>query len=71
MGYFAWSLMDDFESSSGYSIRYGLWFVDRNNNLKRLTKSSVDWYRSFLAMNSSQLNIYDSANDIVEAKGSI
>nr|BAO04175.1 hypothetical protein [Delphinium grandiflorum] len=47
-GYFVWSLMDSFEFSHGYSVRFGLWFVDYDNDIKRFTKRSANWYCSFL-----------------------
>ncbi|RDX61706.1 hypothetical protein CR513_60042, partial [Mucuna pruriens] len=47
-GYFAWSLLDDFEWSSGYTVRFGLHFVDYNNNLKRHQKLSAKWFKEFL-----------------------
>jgi len=44
-GYFAWSLMDNFEWSKGYDERerYGLVYVDRSS-LERIPKSSGEWY---------------------------
>ncbi|PIA51295.1 hypothetical protein AQUCO_01100260v1, partial [Aquilegia coerulea] len=50
MGYFAWSLMDNFQYNDGYSIQYGLWFINYSNDLIRLAKRSTDWYRSFLSL---------------------
>ncbi|WCJ18991.1 Beta-glucosidase 12 [Euphorbia peplus] len=47
-GYFAWSLMDNFEWIAGYSMRYGLNFVDYQNCLTRLPKKSAIWFKSFL-----------------------
>ncbi|KAF7805364.1 beta-glucosidase 12 isoform X2 [Senna tora] len=50
-GYFAWSLLDDFEWNAGHTVRYGLVYVDYNNNLKRYPKLSAQWFRKFLQTN--------------------
>ncbi|CAJ2667119.1 unnamed protein product [Trifolium pratense] len=47
-GYFAWSLIDNFEWSSGYTMRFGLYFVDYNNGMKRYPKMSAIWFKNFL-----------------------
>ncbi|CAN0902044.1 Beta-glucosidase 24 [Linum grandiflorum] len=47
-GYFAWSLLDNFEWNSGYSVRFGLVYVDYKNGLTRYPKHSARWFRSFL-----------------------
>ncbi|CAM0904207.1 unnamed protein product [Alopecurus aequalis] len=47
-GYFAWSLLDNFEWSSGYTVRFGLNFVDYNDGLKRYPKHSAHWFKKFL-----------------------
>ncbi len=47
-GYFAWSLLDNFEWSWGYSRRFGLVAVDRASGA-RTPKASYAWYRDFLA----------------------
>ncbi|XP_058748878.1 beta-glucosidase 12-like [Vicia villosa] len=47
-GYFAWSLLDNFEWSSGYTVRFGINFVDYKNGLKRYQKLSAKWFENFL-----------------------
>jgi beta-glucosidase len=46
-GYFAWSLIDNFEWAEGYLRRFGLVHVDYATQERRL-KNSGKWYRSFL-----------------------
>ncbi|XP_039065693.1 beta-glucosidase 40-like [Hibiscus syriacus] len=48
-GYFAWSLLDNWEWNFGYTSRFGLYFVDYHDNLKRYPKNSVKWFKNFLA----------------------
>jgi len=47
-GYFVWSLLDNFEWASGYSKRFGLYYVDYPTQA-RILKHSGLWYRDFAA----------------------
>ncbi|XP_024966552.1 putative beta-glucosidase 41 isoform X5 [Cynara cardunculus var. scolymus] len=47
-GYFVWSLLDNWEWNYGYTVRFGLYYVDYKNNLTRIPKSSVNWFKGVL-----------------------
>ncbi|XP_012858036.1 PREDICTED: beta-glucosidase 13-like [Erythranthe guttata] len=49
-GFFAWSFLDNFEWVSGYTIRFGLCYVDHENGLKRIPKQSALWFKNWLTM---------------------
>jgi beta-glucosidase len=49
-GYFAWSLMDNFEWSHGYTKRFGLVYVDFKTQ-QRIPKASARWYRDVIQAN--------------------
>lgn len=46
-GYFAWSLLDNFEWSEGYLRRFGIVYVDFDTQ-RRTLKLSGKWYQRFL-----------------------
>ena len=47
-GYFAWSLLDNFEWAWGYWKRFGLVYIDYAT-LERVPKGSFYWYRDHIA----------------------
>lgn len=49
-GYFHWSLLDNFEWYSGYSERFGLYFMDYATG-SRLPKDSARWYAGVVRQN--------------------
>lgn len=50
-GYFAWSLMDNFEWALGYSQRFGLVYVDFDTR-QRLPKESARWFSQVIQANA-------------------
>ncbi len=49
-GYFAWSLMDNFEWAEGYRKRFGIVHVDYTTQ-QRVLKDSAKWYREVIRRN--------------------
>ncbi|OGJ89793.1 MAG: beta-glucosidase [Candidatus Raymondbacteria bacterium RifOxyA12_full_50_37] len=54
LGYFQWSVMDNFEWAKGYKERFGLIFVDYCTQ-KRILKDSAHWYRTVIEQNGANL----------------
>ena len=48
LGYFLWSIMDNFEWAEGYAKRFGIIHVDFETQ-QRILKDSANWYQSVIA----------------------
>lgn len=46
-GYFLWSLMDNFEWTSGYSKRFGIVYIDYQHGT-RIPKRSAEWFKQVI-----------------------
>ncbi|KAK4840285.1 hypothetical protein QYF36_004828 [Acer negundo] len=47
--YFAWSLLDNMEWNSGYTVRFDIYFIDNEDGgLKRYPKHSALWFKNFV-----------------------
>ncbi len=55
-GYFAWSLMDNFEWEEGYSSRFGIVYVDFETQ-NRIVKDSGNFYSKVIAENGLESEI--------------
>ena len=53
-GYFAWSLLDNFEWAAGYTKRFGLVHVDFETQ-ERTLKSSAHFYRDVVRTRGAAL----------------
>jgi len=53
-GYYLWSLLDNFEWGQGYTMRFGIIYVDYKTQ-KRIIKKSGHWYRQVIADNGFEV----------------
>ena len=56
-GYFVWSFLDNWEWNMGYTVRFGLYYVDFRNKLTRIPKDSVQWFKNMLRIKTEHNEI--------------
>lgn len=54
LGYFHWSLMDNFEWAEGYQKRFGMVYIDYPTQ-KRIVKDSAYWYANVIKANGDNI----------------
>ncbi|MED6211010.1 Beta-glucosidase 46 [Stylosanthes scabra] len=71
-GYFAWSLLDNFEWKYGQSVKFGLYNVDYDT-LRRTPRSSATWYKNFIGTHKTQSSMpgYDDNHNDKEFQSNI
>ncbi|CAA3030018.1 beta-glucosidase-like [Olea europaea subsp. europaea] len=58
--YYIWSMFDNFEWAAGYSVRFGIFYVDYvNGHLTRFPKASAIWLMNFLNKKQNTLKSQD------------
>lgn len=71
-GYTAWSLMDNLEWATGFSERFGLFYVNHSDpNLSRVARSSVGHYSAIIQCNGfpdPALGLHECLNHKPEGK---
>lgn len=70
-GYFVWSLLDNFEWADGFQRRFGIYYVDYDNNLTRTEKLSAQWFRSLVQFNVGVVPVEENPDGPVWTKWNI
>ena len=61
LGYQYWSIMDNYEWAEGYDPRFGIVFVDYENDCRRVPKDSAYAYAEIIRTNGENLPSADVA----------
>lgn len=63
-GYYAWSLLDNFEWADGYKFRFGLTYVNYTTQ-KRYLKNSARWFRRLMEKLTPDKFIFNKPEEII------
>ncbi|MCR5641521.1 MAG: mannose-6-phosphate isomerase, class I [Lachnospiraceae bacterium] len=63
-GYFCWTFLDNLEWDKGYKERFGLVYVDYENQ-RRIVKDSAYWYQKLIATRGGSLSCNDICKEIL------
>ncbi|CAH2057011.1 unnamed protein product, partial [Iphiclides podalirius] len=67
-GYTAWTMMDNFEWADGYSLKFGLYSVDPDDEkLTRVPRSSAKYYAAVIRAHSHEVTPKYSADELYSA----
>ncbi|KAL2503229.1 Beta-glucosidase 17 [Forsythia ovata] len=62
--YYIWSMFDNYEWAEGYSVRFGIFYVDfLNGRLTRFPKTSAIWFMNFLGKKPALLKRQAEENE--------
>jgi len=64
-GYFVWSMLDNFEWTDGYRVRFGITYIDYDDNQTRYLKNSAYFYSTIIQTQSAleQIENEEDARD--------
>ncbi|KAK4395617.1 Raucaffricine-O-beta-D-glucosidase [Sesamum angolense] len=67
-GYFVWAWCDNFEWAAGYTVRFGLIYIDYLNNYTRYPKQSAVWFSKFLVRKKLLVGQKRQITDVEESE---
>ncbi|MFO0746577.1 MAG: family 1 glycosylhydrolase [Myxococcota bacterium] len=66
-GFYAWSLLDNFEWAFGYAKRFGIVWVDYATQA-RVLKDSARWYREVVRLRSLLADDFEAFPDVTSGR---